>query len=200
MENQKGISTLAGITIVIIVTIIAFGGVFAYQYYGKKSSDSQSPVLNENYNTQDSNAKTVLSETVIVDSISKSFGVNFTKNAQGKYGTVYSETRGANSINLITNGDLNSDGLQDSFVWGTGCGASCGSFFFVVINKNGNPAETFFVGPDDFVTSGANQYHVKSISIKQGIISIETEIPTFDGSITNATLNYKLVGKKLVNF
>lgn len=37
MQNQKGISSLVGIIIVIAVAIIAFGGVFAYQYFSTKA-------------------------------------------------------------------------------------------------------------------------------------------------------------------
>lgn len=33
MQNQKGISTLVGIIIIVAVAIVAFGGVFAYQYF-----------------------------------------------------------------------------------------------------------------------------------------------------------------------
>jgi len=33
MKKQKGISTLVGVIIIIVVAIIAFGGVFAYQYF-----------------------------------------------------------------------------------------------------------------------------------------------------------------------
>lgn len=36
MQKQKGISTLVGIIIIIAVAIIAFGGVFAYQYFAIK--------------------------------------------------------------------------------------------------------------------------------------------------------------------
>jgi len=40
--RQKGISTLVGIIIIIAVAIIAFGGVFAYEYFAK----SQTPTIN----------------------------------------------------------------------------------------------------------------------------------------------------------
>ncbi|MGA2418143.1 MAG: hypothetical protein ABSF55_02810 [Candidatus Staskawiczbacteria bacterium] len=33
MKNQKGVSTLVGIIIIVVAIIIIFGGVFAYQYY-----------------------------------------------------------------------------------------------------------------------------------------------------------------------
>ena len=32
MQNQKGISSLIGIIIILVVAIVAFGGVFAYQH------------------------------------------------------------------------------------------------------------------------------------------------------------------------
>jgi hypothetical protein len=37
MQNQKGISSLFGIIIIVAVAVIVFGGVFAYQYFSTKS-------------------------------------------------------------------------------------------------------------------------------------------------------------------
>lgn len=37
MSNQKGVSTLIGIIIIVVVAIIAFGGFFAWQYWAQKS-------------------------------------------------------------------------------------------------------------------------------------------------------------------
>jgi hypothetical protein len=37
MQNQKGISTLTGIIIIVVVAVVLFGGVFAYQYFATKS-------------------------------------------------------------------------------------------------------------------------------------------------------------------
>jgi len=56
MKNQKGISTLVGIIIIIAVALVAFGGVFAYQYYSK----SQNPNSNDqlNLNSQNPNSET----------------------------------------------------------------------------------------------------------------------------------------------
>jgi len=41
MKNQKGISTLIGIVIIIIVAVVTFGGVFAYQYFSTPKSQVQ---------------------------------------------------------------------------------------------------------------------------------------------------------------
>ena len=51
MKTQKGISTIAGITIFIVVAAFAFGGVFAYEYYLK----SQIPNPNDQQNPNDQN-------------------------------------------------------------------------------------------------------------------------------------------------
>jgi len=50
MQKQKGISTLAGVIIIVAVVVVLFGGVFAYQYFAK----SQTPVTNDqqNFNVQ----------------------------------------------------------------------------------------------------------------------------------------------------
>jgi len=37
MKTQKGISTIAGITIFVVVAVFTFGGVFAYEYYLEKN-------------------------------------------------------------------------------------------------------------------------------------------------------------------
>lgn len=37
MQNQKGISSSVGILIIIVIAIVAFGGVFAYQYFTPKT-------------------------------------------------------------------------------------------------------------------------------------------------------------------
>ncbi|MCX6718581.1 MAG: PsbP-related protein [Candidatus Staskawiczbacteria bacterium] len=39
-EKQKGISTLTGIIIIIVVAVVLFGGVFAYQYFTAKSQQN----------------------------------------------------------------------------------------------------------------------------------------------------------------
>lgn len=51
MQNQKGVSTIAGITIFVVVAVFAFGGVFAYEYYLK----SQIPNPNDQQNSNDQN-------------------------------------------------------------------------------------------------------------------------------------------------
>ena len=61
MQKQKGISTLVGIIIIIVVAIIFFGGVFAYQYLSKPqiliTNDQQNP------NVQNSNSETATWKT-----------------------------------------------------------------------------------------------------------------------------------------
>ncbi|MFH1967921.1 MAG: hypothetical protein ABIJ84_00875 [bacterium] len=54
MQKQKGISTLAGIVIIIVVAVIAFGGVFAYQYFATKTNN-QLQVQGEEQNQQTNN-------------------------------------------------------------------------------------------------------------------------------------------------
>jgi hypothetical protein len=49
MQKQKGISTLAGLIIIIVAVIILFGGVFAYQYFGTSAQPQQSVNLANNY-------------------------------------------------------------------------------------------------------------------------------------------------------
>jgi hypothetical protein len=40
MQKQKGISTLTGIIIIVVVTAVLFGGVFAYQYFSTKTQQN----------------------------------------------------------------------------------------------------------------------------------------------------------------
>ncbi|OGZ62692.1 MAG: hypothetical protein A2998_00435 [Candidatus Staskawiczbacteria bacterium RIFCSPLOWO2_01_FULL_37_25b] len=56
MQKQKGISTLVGIIIVVIVAVALFGGVFAYQYYTIKNNNQpqvQSEQQNQNLQGQE---------------------------------------------------------------------------------------------------------------------------------------------------
>jgi hypothetical protein len=53
--RQKGISTLIGILIIVVASVILFGGVFAYQYFATKNNDqlqvqSQQQVTNQQTN------------------------------------------------------------------------------------------------------------------------------------------------------
>src|SRR3989338_7227474 len=59
--GQRGISTLVGIIIIVIVAVILFGGVFAYQYFTK----SQNPISNAqpNPNSQDASVPAGNTET-----------------------------------------------------------------------------------------------------------------------------------------
>ena len=203
MKNQKGISTLAGIIIIIVVAVVLVGGVFAYQYLATQKADNQllseQQTQNQQQNTEDPlNVDiNILSNDKIIDSIEKIFNAEFTKNDQGKYEAISEQTQSSSYINSITKGDLNNDGIEDAFVWGTGCGASCGSFFIVVINHNENLVDSFSVSPEDFVMSGAAQYAVKDISIDSGIISINARVPNFDGTTVDSVFNYHLVGNNL---
>ena len=45
MKNQKGISSLIGIIVIVVVAVIAFGGVFAYQYYSMPKEVIKNPVI-----------------------------------------------------------------------------------------------------------------------------------------------------------
>src|SRR3989338_10857981 len=45
MAKEKGVSTLIGIIIIVAAAVVAFGGVFAYQYLLKKKGE---PVIIEN--------------------------------------------------------------------------------------------------------------------------------------------------------
>lgn len=47
MQNQKGISTLVGVVIIIAVAVILFGGIFAYQYFATLKANNQPQVQNQ---------------------------------------------------------------------------------------------------------------------------------------------------------
>ena len=50
MKKQKGVTTLVGIIIIIVVAVILFGGVFAYQYFATKFQQNQ--IQNKNSNPE----------------------------------------------------------------------------------------------------------------------------------------------------
>jgi hypothetical protein len=191
------VSTPVGVIIIFATAIVLFGGVFAYQYFAKPVSLSEGQTQQtqtQNINIQDVK---VLSDSAIISSINKLENVQLVKNAKGVYEAKYPQMAGGYNVNLISRGDLNGDGYQDAFVWGTWCGASCGSIFTVILNKENGILDTFRVVPEGFVSSSAAQYGVKNIVINNGIISMQVEIPAYDGLVTNTTLNYKLAGQNL---
>ncbi len=50
MQNQKGISTLTGIVIIIIAAVVILGGVFAYQYFATQKTNNQPQIQSEEQN------------------------------------------------------------------------------------------------------------------------------------------------------
>lgn len=62
MKKQKGISTLVGIIIIIAVAVVAFGGVFVYQYFSIQKANNQPQIQsqqqNQNQNDQTAGWKT----------------------------------------------------------------------------------------------------------------------------------------------
>ncbi len=84
MQNQKGISTLIGIIIIIAVALVAIGGVFAYQYYGDRNLNDTN--LNEQNQQQAENQQvdnvqlidqTTKNETGIIKSVYSANGKNY---------------------------------------------------------------------------------------------------------------------------
>jgi hypothetical protein len=64
MQKQQGISSLVGILIIIAVAIIAFGGVFAYQYFAKP----QTPITNvQNPNPETAGWKTYVNNDLGIE-------------------------------------------------------------------------------------------------------------------------------------
>ncbi|OGZ78551.1 MAG: hypothetical protein A2528_03125 [Candidatus Staskawiczbacteria bacterium RIFOXYD2_FULL_37_9] len=52
MQKQKGISSLVGIIIVVVVAVILFGGVFAYQYFVSKTENITQVQSNQQIQTR----------------------------------------------------------------------------------------------------------------------------------------------------
>lgn len=53
MKNQKGISSLIGIVIIVAVAVVAIGGVFTYQYISTPKENNQLQIQNEQQNITD---------------------------------------------------------------------------------------------------------------------------------------------------
>jgi flagellar basal body-associated protein FliL len=62
MKSQKGISSLDGIIIIIVIAVIAFGGIFAYQYFVTKTQ----PVIQTQQN-QNTENKTPIIEGISIE-------------------------------------------------------------------------------------------------------------------------------------
>jgi hypothetical protein len=144
-----------------------------------------------------------LSEEEILGAVEKLENLELKKNKQGLYESSMKEfsVKGYGiTINSITRGDVNKDGLEDAFVFITNCGASCGSTFIAVINKDKSVPDAFLINdPEEgIVTAGATQSEIKKITIKNGIIAINANVANADGSLLPVLINYELIGKKLI--
>ena len=42
MQNQKKVSTLVGVIIIIVAAVVLFGGIFTYQYFSAKANNEES--------------------------------------------------------------------------------------------------------------------------------------------------------------
>ncbi len=193
---MKQISTLTGILIIVAAAAVLFGGVFGWEYYVNPNFTNIN--LNQVQSKKLKNVTVSLSEESILSAIEKLESVKLQK-----YNNLYrSAPEGGQgiswySLDSITKGDINGDGLEDAFTSSTGCGASCGSAFAVILNQKDTPPKAFRVFPPYLVASGAAQYSVNNITIHNDTISIEVNIPQFDGQITKSTLNYKLTNENL---
>ncbi len=205
MKNKKGF--IVPILLVIIAILVVGGGYYLYKDKEEvvlplkdnstvTQGTSSSQIQNTQQATPSDNKR--LSDTEILSTLSATYNVNFQKTANGSYqGKFLDNPAGNVSVNSITIGDLNNDGLEDAVVHVTVCGGSCGSQFDAVIN--GPTTRDIRLLPD-FTTVSAAQVSVKNISIDQGIISIKYVAPNRgDGAPTpEETRVYKLSGETLV--
>lgn len=101
MQKQKGISTLVGVIIIVIVAVVLFGGVFAYQHFSvpKNSipSRSQSQNVKQDYQDFQHNSEHIyLEKTVIIGKDSLS-GAEFTKEI------IFPKVRGISNAGILNN-------------------------------------------------------------------------------------------------
>jgi len=83
--GQKGISTLAGIVIIVVVAAIAFGGVFAYQYFAPKVNN-QPQAQNEEQNQNQQDVDTMNSAPNQLESLTESDILNATYAISANFG------------------------------------------------------------------------------------------------------------------
>ncbi len=143
-------------------------------------------------------SSTSLSDEQIISSIEKAEHVKLTKDSNGVYNGPVEGGIFIFSVNTIAKGDLNEDGLEDAYVWGTSCGGSCGSGFTLILGHLRGP---LFLKPQppDFIGAGAGQYSIESMVIEDGIITIVADTHDYTGGNSKLiTLRYVLDGGKLV--
>lgn len=203
---MKKVSTLAGIVVIVVVALIAFGGVFGYQYFENQnlpqvqSPQQQTKGATAQLQSQNDDISKQLSDDAVISAINKLDGIQLQKdNQDGLYLATSAQGDYTYTIRSITKADLNGDGFQDAFVWGNIVSGSGGSSDFIIVINNGNSANAFDVNPDGINTAGAGQYDIKDISINNSIITISVGTTNADGSVgPNLSFSYKLVGNNLI--
>jgi hypothetical protein len=83
------------------------------------------------------------------------------------------------SVENMSRGDLNGDGMQDAFVQELWCAASCGQQFALVL-KTETGVQAYKVVPPDIETAGYKQYTIKSTDIENGRVNIVANNGTKD--------------------
>lgn len=189
MKKQKGLGGIAFITIAVVVVGIIFA---SYRFYITPTTKT----------LQKENASSLSDELIAnlfscAEDKSDSDGVKMTKGQNGIYGCKTSLT--TEYITSITRGDINNDGYEDALVEEGHCGTSCGTSIYVVLNQKNGIGKLIGVNIDSLVSSGAGQTYIKSITIKDGVISVKAN--GFKDS-TNwndlVTKNFRFDGSKLI--
>ena len=189
MKLQKGFGSITFIVIAVLVIGIVFVG-----YRFNTTSTTTTTRIEENSSLSDD---VIASFFSCAEDKSDSNGVKMSKGQNGSYGCKTSLT--TQYITSITRGDINNDGYEDALVEEGHCGASCGTSIYAVLNQKNGIGKLIGVNIDTLVSSGASQTYVKSITIKDRVISITAngfgDSANWDDLVTK---NFRFDGSKLI--
>ncbi|MEI8062376.1 MAG: hypothetical protein WCG97_03735 [bacterium] len=196
------ISTLIIIFLIGIYYILSSDS-YSEANWGRKMMASYNANHQNNATSTEKKVSPTFSDEVIANLFScaedksDSDGVKMTKGQNGTYGCKTSLT--TEYITSITHGDINNDGYEDALVEEGHCGASCGTSIYAVLNQKNGVGKLIGVNIDSLVSSGASQTYIKSISIKDGVISIKAN--GFKDSANRndlVTKNFRFDGRTLI--
>lgn len=206
-KGGNGIPIVWGIIIIMAIAVIAFGGVFAYQYFATQNS----PTVVEQNPIQTTPPATVLGNSVTISDINSATYTIAGTQAQFSDGKFHPERNSAASadqgLNAVISsyafGDINGDDQGDAVIvteYGMGARDARTDTLQIVLNANGKPQAINVTIPGHTGDNFAVGFSVTSIDTT-GLITLQLAIPNSSSNqydITQVNRTYRYVNGALL--